>query len=149
MHRRRDQNWKNETSDRPRVVIECTPDASPDLIAEVVERQGFAVRTCSGELDRRCDLLEHGTCALVSGADVVVNLLGQHHAIGCRIAEAVQDERRPPALVIEAAAGECSGREASDGAPILLARPLRKRSLLEAIQRGLASRDAPTPRWEG
>jgi hypothetical protein len=131
------------------VVIECTPDASPDLIAEVVERHGIAVRTCSGDLDRGCELLERGTCALVTGCDVVVNLLGQHHEIGRRIAEAVQAERRPPALVVEVGSAECSGGEEGAGEPILLARPLRERTLLDAIERGLASRNAPAPRWDG
>jgi hypothetical protein len=120
------------------VVIECTPDASPDLIAQVVERHGIAVRTCCGDLDRGCDLLERGTCPLVTGADVVVNLLGQHHEIGRRIADAVQAERRPPALVVEVSIAERAQREQEEGGPILLTRPLRERALVEAIREGIA-----------
>ena len=138
------QSWSDETSDRPRVVIECGPEASPSIIADVVEREGMAVRTCVGASDRRCDLLDNGMCALVSGADVVVNLLGQHHETGRRIAEAVQSERRPPGLVVEVAAGDSPRHDVEFGEPIQLTSPLRSGALLNAIRDALASRGQST-----
>ncbi|HKY14414.1 MAG TPA: hypothetical protein VJM33_05780 [Microthrixaceae bacterium] len=144
MRARCTKGWNDESSDRPRVLIECTPEASPTIIASVVERHGLAVRTCVGGAERRCDLLDHGNCALVSGADVVVNLLGQHHETGRCIAEAVLAERRPPALVIEVPAAEASQRDQGAGEPTLLARPLRTATLLGAIRGALTSRDALT-----
>jgi hypothetical protein len=148
MREDRKMTWNGDTADRPRVLIECPPDASPGIIADVVERNGFAVRTCSRAADRRCDLLDCGHCTLVTGADVVVNLLGQHRERGRRIAEAVRDERRPPALVVEVPAAVGVELDGEPGEPIRLPRPLRTAALLDAIRSALATRDLPAPRWE-
>ena len=45
----RDRNgvWANEPT-RPRVLLECSPHDSPDLIAGAIERQGFDVGICTG-----------------------------------------------------------------------------------------------------
>lgn len=71
---RRTWTWK---SGSPRVLLECAPHDSPDIIAEVIRREGYEVAVCTGpDQSHPCDLLEHGSCALVGDADVVVNLLG-------------------------------------------------------------------------
>lgn len=90
------------TSSRPRVLIECPASASPSIVAQVVQRQGFDVRTCVGPQDRGgCDLIDKGTCALVSGADVVVNMLDAQDRSAPAVLGAVMAERRPPATVVE------------------------------------------------
>ena len=69
------QSWGTREDDRVRVLLECEPHASPSIIASVIERHGFAVRTCEGPATGPCDLLDGGHCSLVDDADVVVNML--------------------------------------------------------------------------
>lgn len=93
--------WE-EGSSRTRVLLECAASSSPSIIARVVERHGFDVRTCEGPGDRGgCDLIDHGACALVSGADVVVNMLAAGDRASSDVLDAVLGERRPPAAVVE------------------------------------------------
>ena len=97
----RHRPWGPE-GDRTRVLMEIPASSSPSVIADMVERHGFEVRTCEGPGDRGgCDLIDHGACALVSGADVVVNMLHAGDAGGGDVLDAVIHERRPPAVVAE------------------------------------------------
>lgn len=90
--------WDDESTPRVRVLLECESTDSPSIIASVIERHGFAVRTCEGPRERRCRLLEDGVCELVDEADVVVNML-RSSPTGPRVLRAVAQTRRPPALV--------------------------------------------------
>ena len=97
--------WE-EGSSRTRVLLECAASSSPSIIARVVERHGFDVRTCEGPGDRGgCDLIDHGACALVSGADVVVNMLAAGDS--CLVGRAGRGPGR--------AATTCDGRRADPG----------------------------------
>src|SRR5690606_28116427 len=104
---------------RSRVLLECAASSSPSIIARVVERHGFAVRTCEGPGDRGgCDLLDHGACALVSGADVVVNMLTGWDPTSSEVLAAVLDERRPPATVVELTRPRREHADMGDGSAI-------------------------------
>ena len=83
-------------------------------MVSVIERHGFAVRACENPEAEGCDLLDHGACTLVQGADVVVNILPCSAA-----ARQVLDEttrlRRPPTVV--AAAHLAPGPRSLDSGP--------------------------------
>ena len=141
-----------EDDRRVRVLVECTPQRSPALVASLLEREGYEVRTCDGPTTRRCDLLHHGSCSLVSGADVVVNMLGTQSQ-GREVLEAVAGSRRPPALVAEltnpqAIAVAVDGQGRVDGDQVVVVEtPVTRRQLVGAIEEALASRRAAAPQW--
>lgn len=125
--------WDAGSEGQVRVLIECQHTDSPTIIASVIEREGYAVRTCTGPDAGRCDLVEHGHCGLVDGADVVVNLL-RDPVEGPQIAEAVASVRRPPALVVErprAGAGD------APGSGTVVHPPITRASLVAAIDDAL------------
>lgn len=133
------QRWDDDDDDRVRVLLECTPAESPSIVARSLEREGFAVRTCTGPDDVACDLDRHGACDLVDGADVVVNLLDGDH--GQALAERIAAARRPPAVVahVRLAPGEDLPAEA-DSPVVLVRRPATRRALLQAIDEALDGR---------
>lgn len=94
------QRWDESESNRVRVLLECPPSGSPSIIASAIERRGYAVRTCDGPSAKPCALLDHGACALVDGADVVVNMLGSTPR-EIPVLHAVAGLRRCPAMVVE------------------------------------------------
>lgn len=126
-------SWDVETGGQVRVLIECQHTDSPAIIASVIEREGYAVRTCTGPDAGRCELVEHGHCGLVDGADVVVNLL-RDPVEGPQIAEAVASVRRPPALVVER-----PRRRGDDdlGTATVVHPPITRASLVAAIDDAL------------
>jgi hypothetical protein len=107
--------------------LECAPDAAPTLIASLIEREGYAVRTCEGPTDDACDLLDRGACSLVDGADVVVNLLGDSPSERA-VLGATERLRRPPAVVAQV--GNAS--------------TLTRRALLDDIDRALEAQARTT-----
>ncbi|MEZ5177489.1 MAG: hypothetical protein R2746_04175 [Acidimicrobiales bacterium] len=141
--KRSQRPWEDEPDDRVRVLVECQHTDSPGIIATVVEREGYAVRTCEGPDIGRCELVEHGHCGLVEGADVVVNLLRDPEE-GPKIADAVASLRRPPALVVERSRTRATpGTDVSHGGPTVVHPPITKASLVAAIDEAL--QDRPTP----
>ncbi len=140
--------WGPETEGRVRILVECQHTDSPEIIASVIEREGYAVRTCAGPDAGQCDLVAHGHCGLVDGADVVVNLL-RDPVEGPRIAEAVASVRRPPGVVVE----RPRPRQGDDVATppsraTVVHPPVTRSSLVEAIEQVLQERDEP-PAWWG
>ncbi len=125
--------WETAPADGVRVLIECQHTDSPAIIASVIEREGYAVRTCTGPDAGRCDLVEHGHCGLVDGADVVVNLL-RDPVEGPQIAEAVASVRRPPALVVERPRPRASD---APGSGTVVHPPITRASLVAAIDDAL------------
>lgn len=136
----------------PRVLLECPATASPSMIARVVERQGFQVRTCDGPADRGgCDLIDHGTCGLVAGADVVVNMLDAADPEAHDVLAAVTDERRPPAVVVELTRPRLQRRVLDDRGGSarqvdVLHTPVTSRDLVAAIERALLGQPGEPPR---
>ncbi len=138
-----------------RVLIECAASSSPSIIARVVERHGFAVRTCEGPGDRGgCDLLDHGACALVSGADVVVNMLAAGDPTSSEVLSAVLDERRPPATVVELTCPQRDRFERDDGDAIIgprratvITTPVTGANLIEGIHLAIERRERSVPWW--
>lgn len=93
------ESWDESTDDRVRVLLEFGPESSPSIMAAIIERHGFEVRSCEGpDHDHGCDLIENGMCALVDGADVVVNMLSTP-LDAPMVLDAVTGLRRPPAVV--------------------------------------------------
>lgn len=132
-----------------RVLVECEPEGSPTIIASLLERHGFDVRTCEGPGSHPCDLVEHGSCGLVDGADVVVNLL-RDRTDGPAIAQEVAGMRRPPALVVEQ--GSAPARAEVDAPTshdvVTVASPVTRKGLIDGISDALRHRDDP-PTWWG
>jgi hypothetical protein len=114
------QRW-DDGDDRVRVLLECALKDSPTIVASII------VRTCDGPTGTTCDLLDHGACALVDGADVVVNLLGTTPDEQA-VLDAMTGLRRPPAIAVE----------------VGKANTLTKRVLLADIQRALDGSDRPS-----
>lgn len=144
----RDRNcvWANEPT-RPRVLLECSPHDSPDLIAGAIERQGFDVGICTGPTESEpCDLLEHGACALVDRADVVFNMLCSE--TGDHIADAVGATARPPAVVVEVGPSS-HGRPAREFSEDVetVATPVTSDRLVAALYSALERNAHPGPCW--
>lgn len=151
MQGKHDQDsWSNDGIDRPRVLLECPSSASPSIIADLVARSGYEVRTCVGPEGRhRCDLVDSGACELVAGADVVVNMLDVRKDSGRAVAEAVLSERRPPKMIVEVTQPELplDGLDLS-GAEVI-ATPVHAGRLLGSIRTALAGRWLPADWWGG
>lgn len=147
--------WEDEPTAKVRVLLECPSSSSPSLIAGMLERHGYGVRVCEGP-DRRhaCPLLDGGTCGLVNGADVVVNLL-QHgpEPEARQVLGALSDERRPPAIVAELSRPELARRDRS-GDPgfhrdrvSVVHSPMTSATLLAALDDALRHRHRAPPVW--
>ena len=134
------QPWDPESEGQVRVLLECQHTDSPAIIASVIEREGYAVRTCTGPDAGRCDLVAHGHCDLVDGADVVVNLL-RDPVEGPQIADAVASVRRPPALVVERPWPKDGAGPGPAGARAAVVHPpVTRASLVAAIDEALGDR---------
>lgn len=71
-------SWPGPHGDRSRVLVEDPDGANQWAIHRALTKAGFDVATCDGPTsfpDGRCPLVEHGSCALVDGADVIYNAL--------------------------------------------------------------------------
>jgi hypothetical protein len=144
--------WTEADASKVRVLVECPPAGSPSIVATALEREGYEVRTCEGPSEHACDLLADGTCGLVDGADVVVNLLGSDPT-GRQVLRAASAIRRPPAVVAEmteaqAMAMAAEGGDRSDPSHFTVVEPpLTRRALVDAIEESLAAQDRSTPIW--
>lgn len=70
--------WPSARSDRPRVVIENDDGGEVWADERTLSDAGYDVATCGGPSEhngRPCPLITTGTCALVAGADVVLNAM--------------------------------------------------------------------------
>lgn len=144
--------WEAVPDDRTRVLLECQASATPWVIAEAIERHGYAVRTCEGPDQRhRCPLVTEGACALVGGADVVVHLMPpdpEHRPV----LRAVTGQRRPPAVVAlrESIEAEGDDLETSGAVPRWVTAVDGATSstvLLGSIRRALDDHHRPPPVW--
>ena len=126
--------------------MECPPEKSTTIIAGVIEQAGYAVRSCEGPHARHgCELIDDGTCVLVSEADVVVNMLGLRRD-GAPVVEAVRNRRRPPAVVVEAYDRDVEEVDFDAEGVTMLESPVRTDALFAAIEAALESRgDAGSP----
>ena len=148
------QAWASRADPRVRVVLECQPESSPSIISSVIERHGYAVRTCEGPGRHGCDLLVNGVCALVDGADVVVNML-RTPTVGRSILDEVAAIRRPPAIVAERTHPRAfaAGDSAADAPDLdldritLIEAPVTGRHLIDAITTAVMRRNQPVPCW--
>ncbi|MEI2699970.1 MAG: hypothetical protein V9E94_17135 [Microthrixaceae bacterium] len=138
--------WDDAPPEKVRVLVECPPEHTPDVIAGILERNGYAVRTCEGPDKRHhCPLVTTGSCNLVSGADVVVNLFGGSNPHTSEVLTAITDERRPPAVVTEVPAPEIQRRDDYDnwwfdrGRVHIVESPLTTATLLAAIESTLTT----------
>lgn len=146
-------SWSDVPEDVPRVLLECPAGSSPLLIADAIERQGYAVKVCEGPDARTpCSLVSEGVCALVSGADVVVNLLNGPDPEARRVITAIAEQRRPPEVVTELTQPEIERHADDEDWPFrrdhvtIVASPLTSRTLLLAIEEAL-SRRVGSPAW--
>jgi hypothetical protein len=92
-------------ADRPHAVIEHADGAWQAAAARALERAGYDVACCGGpsQLPRgRCPLIEGRGCALIEGADVIVNGLGLHDPANRTLIEALRSTHPAVPLVVEA-----------------------------------------------
>lgn len=134
--------WGHDDEGRVRVLLECEARDSPTIIASLVERHGFDVRVCEGPEEAPCDLVCKGSCELVDGADVVVNLLRGTDPDG-EILDEVAGMRRPPAVVTTR-----SGDAPAPEHVVTIPDPVTRRALIHGISEALVQRDRP-PAWWG
>lgn len=132
-HRTPRQTWSDGTDGRVRVLLECEHDSSSSILASTIERHGYEVRTCEGPDEHGCDLLVNGVCALVDGADVVVNML-RTPVVGAEILDGVAAVRRPPVVV-------------APGRTLPIDTPVTGRVLVAAITQAIQQRNRPVPVW--
>lgn len=138
---------------KPRVLLECPDSSSPSVVSDVIERHGFDVRVCEGPAERGgCELIDHGTCALVSGADVVVNMLDAADPQAVEVLAAVTSERRPPGVVVELTDprqrhDDVVQLEPARRRATVLTTPVRSRDLVRGIRSALARRHLRVPWW--
>lgn len=88
---------------RPQVLLECPADASPSIVASILEREGFDVVTCEGPTPgHHCRLTEGEPCTAVQDADVVFSMLDRRRpeSEGVLPAMLASSERCPPVVVI-------------------------------------------------
>ncbi len=142
--------WDEAPTDAVRVLVECPPEHSPDVVAGILERHGYAVRTCEGPTKHHhCPLVTTGACNLVSGADVVVNLFGGSNPHTSEVLGAITEERRPPAVITEMPVPEIERRNETDdwwfdrGRVHVVESPLTTATLLEAVEYALAQSRHP------
>lgn len=148
------QRWDESESNRVRVLLECPPAGSPSIIASAIERRGYAVRTCDGPSAKPCALLDHGACALVDGADVVVNMLGSTPR-EIPVLDAVAGLRRCPAMVVEVpprARVDADGQDVTAipepaDAVIEVAGPMTASALFGGIEAALQHREQRIAWW--
>ncbi len=146
-----DPAWDDGEGDRVRVLLECGHDSTPSIIAAVIAEEGYDVRTCTGPGDHSCSLVEHGSCELVDGADVVVNMLRPHEG-GKEVLDRTTELRRPPAVVAEMTPdrirrierGEDPDDPGSDRVTVVQT-PVTREGLVQAIRAAL-DQDVPVPR---
>ncbi|MFN7967730.1 MAG: hypothetical protein U0P47_00180 [Acidimicrobiales bacterium] len=144
--------WRDAPRDRVRVLVECPPENTPDLVAEVLRREGYEVRVCEGPVPHHaCPLVATGACNLVSGADVVVNLFGSTDPVRREVLGAITDERRPPAVITEMTTPELERRTESDSwwfdrdRVHIVETPVTAATLIEAVETALRLRSKEPP----
>lgn len=141
------RHWSDGDGDRPRVLLECPPEESPAIVASLLERHGYEVRTCDGPRATTCELLDHGVCPLVDGADAVVNLLGSEPD-DRTVLDAVARIRRPPAVVAQArrpASPDAGDPDALLAAVVWIRERPSRTSLVRAIETALDRRPIERP----
>jgi len=146
--------WDDAAEGTVRVLLECSPESSPSIVAGTIERQGFEVRVCEGPGGgRRCDLLDQGVCSLVAGADVVVNMLRGPDSSGRLVLDEVTSERRPAAVVVEMTRPEIDAMERSPETGIdrdrttIIETPVSGNDLVRGINEAVANREGQAPWW--
>ena len=146
--------WDDAPPEAIRVLVECPDYKSPSVIAELIERDGYAVRVCGGpDRDHSCPMVTERSCTLVNGADVVVNLLSGPDRQPQAVIGAITSERRPPQVVTQMPTPTIARRNADDDWDFdrdrvtILSGPLSSAAIMEGIQAALRRRDRPQSQW--
>jgi CheY-like chemotaxis protein len=136
--------WPADAAPGSRIVVECRDHDLSDAAASALEAGGHTVMTCSGPDDvHRCPLLETGSCALVDGAAVVVNLLGLDGDEPNEVLRRLRSTTPDTPVVVEASAAERDRHgDALDGV-FVVEPPLRRSRLLAEVTRAQVGLDEP------
>lgn len=127
--------------ERPRAVVCARDGAMAVAAARVLGDDGCEVRACPGpDESHACALLQSGSCPLVGGSDVVVDLFGLGDAEHWALLAALRARYPDVPVVADMAAGDRHLLPRLLEEVELLDRPLRRRDLAEKVDRALASR---------
>jgi hypothetical protein len=148
-------NWGPVEAERSvRVLLECGPEETPSIMADILRKEGYEVVVCTGpDLKHSCAQLGSGTCGAVSETDVVVNLLGFRDDEASSVLTAISDQRRPPAIVTAMTPLEVERRVADDDWPFdprqmtVIARPLTTKGLIDGVSEALRRHGEHRPTW--
>ena len=136
--------WSSTELGNIRVLLECPPEQSPDIVASVLERSGFDVVVCEGPAaHERCPLALGQYCTTVQGVDVVLNMLGTHSPERTEVLPAMI-RSGPCAPAIVAMVDELDSDTPSVDT---VSRRVRGPELAAALHVALADRHRPTPWW--
>jgi hypothetical protein len=106
------EQWQGPPGDQPRVLLECPSHASPSIVAAALRQEGFEVAVCEGPHGKStCALVRDGSCTLVDGADVVVNLFGIPEQRYVDILEGVKRTGAGTPIVVEVPGPEAREHE--------------------------------------
>lgn len=141
MKQRIPHTWSSphRTGDRPRVVIEDSHPAAAISDFSMFTSAGFEVAYCSGPgpIPAECPLLRGGRCALLDGADAVLQRLDPRLGV----APAIRQRHPRVAVVTEQPPRTEGGAQPSPAAgyePVVFACSVRGQ--IQALHRALESR---------
>lgn len=134
-----DGTWDTAGSERPRAVV-CTRDGVLAVAAaRVLGDDGCEVRACSGpDESHLCALLQNGSCPLVDGSDVVVDLFGLGDAEHWALLAALRVRYPELPVVADVAPGDRHRDPRLLEEVELIERPLRSSHLVASVDRALA-----------
>lgn len=133
--------WGERLDDRPRVAV-CSRDAVlVDAAARVLRDDGCDVGACTGpDATHVCPLLQRGSCPLVAGSDVVVDLFGLGDAEHWALLRALRVRHPELPVVADVAPGDRHRDPALLEEVALLERPLRSSDLSARVAEALRLR---------
>lgn len=127
-----DPRWPRDATG-PRALVECDDPVVQDGLVRALRQHGYAVAACAGPHARaaeRCPLVDHGSCGLVTDADVVVHTLDAADP-GHREVLAAVRRHAPDVPVLVESTGSGNGPEGCE----ILRYPLTTGSVIDAVDR--------------
>ncbi len=119
----------------PRVLVETTCFVKRDVLATILTRNGYSVRTCGGPeaSDERCPLADHEECTRVAGADVIVHSMRHSDPRNREVLLEIQRRYPDVPLVVEVPKPIVAKYPGDFEACRVVPQPITRSTLLEAV----------------